>query len=348
MTTSKGSASTVMTSRDRDALAALTTERAAEKAADGYVIGADDLLDVRIPDLTDPQAMVGARLAPSASAGTTIASAPAFQQGLRVSAAGDINVQSLGIVHAKGLTPTALEVELSRRLIAAGILRAPQVSVQIAEYRSGVVAVIGSVERPGLYPVTRPHATIADLLWAAGGPSKDAGRVVEFVAGDGPRGGTPIRVDLEVLQHPESHGSGSGAACQGVQCTDLRFNAEVRPGDTISVGPAGSVTVDGWVDKPGAYPITRGLTLGGVIAAAGGHLFPADRTHTTVRRVAASGETLSFDVDLDAVSAGRIADVPITDGDVVHVPAAPERLAPWALWTVAREMVHVGGSVLLF
>lgn len=337
-----------MTNRDRDALAALTTVRAAEKAADGYVIGADDLLDVRIPDLTDPQAMVGARLAPSASAGTTIAAAPAFQQGLRVSAAGDINVQSLGIVHAKGLTPTALEAELARRLIAAGILRAPQVSVQIAEYRSGVVAVIGSVERPGLYPVTRPHATIADLLWAAGGPSKDAGRVVEFVAGDGPRGGAPIRVDLEVLQHPESHGSGSGAACQGAQCTDLRFNAEVRPGDTISVGAAGSVTVDGWVDKPGAYPITRGLTLGGVIAAAGGHLFPADRTRTTVRRVAASGETLSFDVDLDAVSAGRSADVPITDGDVVHVPAAPERLAPWALWTVAREMVHVGGSVLLF
>jgi polysaccharide export outer membrane protein len=222
------------------------------------------------------------------------------------------------------------------------------VSVQVAEYRSGVVAVIGSVERPGLYPVTRPHATIADLLWAAGGPSKDAGRVVEFVAADGPRGRAPIRVDLEVLQHPEARGSASGAACQGLQCTDLRFNAEVRPGDTISVGPAGSVTVDGWVDKPGAYPVTRGLTLAGVIAAAGGHLFPADRTHISVRRIATSGETVSFDVDLAAVSSGQVADVPITDGDVVHVPADPARLVPWSAWSVAREMVHVGGSVLLF
>src|SRR5438094_411681 len=29
-----------------------------------------------------------------------------------------------------------------------------------------VAAVVGSVERPGLYPLTRPGATIADLLWA--------------------------------------------------------------------------------------------------------------------------------------------------------------------------------------
>ncbi len=337
-----------MSTRDRDTLATLTTARAAEKAIDGYRIGADDLLDIRIPDLTDPQALVGTRLGQATGAGQTVAPAPAFQQGLRVNAAGDINVQSLGLVRATGLTPTQLEAELARRLVASGILRAPQVSVQVAEYRSGVVAVIGSVERPGLYPVTRPHATIADLLWAAGGPSKDAGRVVEFVAGGGPRGGTPIRIDLEVLQHPEVGGSASGAECQGVQCTDLRFHAEVRPGDTISVGAAGSVTVDGWVDKPGAYPVTRGLTLAGVIAAAGGHLFPADRTKTTVRRVSTSGETVAFDVDLAAVASGRIADVPITDGDVVHVPASPERLVPWGVWSVAREMVHVGGSVLLF
>jgi protein involved in polysaccharide export with SLBB domain len=129
---------------------------------------------------------------------------------------------------------------------------------------------------------------------------------------------------------------------------NLRFNAEVRPGDTISMGAAGTVTVDGWVEKPGAYPVTRGLTVAGVIAAAGGHLFPADRTKTSIRRVGAAGETRSFDVDLAAVASGSAHDVPITDGDVIHVPPDPTRLVPWGVWTVAREMVHVGGSVLLF
>jgi protein involved in polysaccharide export with SLBB domain len=343
-------AGAVMSSRDRDALLKLTAARTAEKPTDGYRIGPDDLLDVRIPDLTDPQSMVSARLGQTGATGAqAIAAAPAFQQGLRVSATGEINVQTLGLVKAAGLTPTELERELARRLIASGILRAPQPSVQVAEYRSGVVAVIGSVERPGLYPVTRPRATLADMLWAAGGPAKDAGRVVEFVAAGGPRGGAPIRVDLEVLLHPEATGSASGAECRGnVQCTDLRFNTEVRPGDTISMGAAGTVTVDGWVEKPGAYPVTRGLTVAGVIAAAGGHLFPADRTKTTVRRVGAAGEARSFDVDLAAVSAGSANDVPITDGDVIHVPPDPTRLVPWGVWTVAREMVHVGGSVLLF
>jgi polysaccharide export outer membrane protein len=336
-----------MSVRDRDSLAAITAARAAEKPSDGYRIGPDDLLDVRIPDLTDPQSLVTARLGQAGSAAQAIAAAPAFQQGLRVSASGDINVQTLGLVRAAGLTPTELEQELARRLVASGILRAPQPSVQVAEYRSGVVAVIGSVERPGLYPVTRPHATMADMLWAAGGPSKDAGRVVEFVAGDGARGGAPIRVDLEVLLHPEARAAAPGT-CRGIQCTDLRFNVEVRPGDTISMGAAGSVTVDGWVDTPGAYPVTRGLTVAGVIAAAGGHLFPADRSRTTVRRVGASGETRSFDIDLAAVAAGTASDVPLTDGDVVHVPPDPARLVPWGMWSVAREMVHVGGSVLLF
>jgi protein involved in polysaccharide export with SLBB domain len=342
-------AGAVMSTRDRDALQKLTAARAAEKPTDGYRIGPDDLLDVRIPDLTDPQAMVSARLGQTSGTGQQpIGGAPAFQQGLRVSATGEINVQSLGLVKAAGLTPTELEAELARRLLASGILRAPQPSVQVAEHRSGVVAVIGSVERPGLYPVTRPRATLADMLWAAGGPAKDAGRVVEFVAAGGPRGGAPIRVDLEVLLHPEATRSASSAECRGVQCTDLRFNAEVRPGDTISMGAAGTVTVDGWVEKPGAYPVTRGLTVAGVIAAAGGHLFPADRTKTSIRRVGAAGETRSFDVDLAAVASGSADDVPITDGDVIHVPPDPTRLVPWGVWTVAREMVHVGGSVLLF
>lgn len=349
-------AGAVMSTRDRDALLKITAARAAEKPTDGYRIGPDDLLDIRIPDLTDPQSMVSARLGGTGSAGAqAVAAAPAFQQGLRVSATGEINVQTLGLVKAAGRTPTELEGELARRLIASGILRAPQPSVQVAEYRSGVVAVIGSVERPGLYPVTRPRATLADMLWAAGGPAKDAGRVVEFVAAGGPRGGAPIRVDLEVLLRPEATGSASSAECRGAQCTDLRgntmnlrFNSEVRPGDTISMGAAGTVTVDGWVDKPGAYPVTRGLTVGGVIAAAGGHLFPADRSKTSVRRVGAAGETRSFDVDLAAVAAGTADDVPITDGDVIHVPPDPTRLVPWGVWTVAREMVQVGGNVLLF
>src|SRR5439155_12355076 len=166
----------------------------------GYRIGPDDLLDIRIPDLLEAQPQAASPHGAQGGAEVpTVSGAPTFQQGMRVTAAGEVSVPLLGMVPASGLTPTELEQDIGRRLVAADILRTPHVSVLVAEYRSRVVAVTGSVERPGLYPITRPGTTLADVLWAAGGPNRDAGRVVEFVpAGDGSAGNRPaLRLDLE-------------------------------------------------------------------------------------------------------------------------------------------------------
>jgi polysaccharide export outer membrane protein len=319
---------------DRARLEALAAERTSPAAEEGYRIGPDDLLDVRIPELLEAHAAAPAvRPGPAGAGMPTVAEAPIFQQGLRVDASGQVVIPTLGRIPAAGRTPGSLADEIARRLVAAGVLRNPQVSVLVAEHRSRVVAVIGSVERPGLYPLTRPAATLADLVWSAGGPSKEAGRVVEFVPA-GTRREAPIRLDLELLLHATGQ--------------EAPLNPQVRAGDVVSLSPAGSVHVDGWVDKPGSYPVTRGLTLSGAIAAAGGHLFPADRRHATVKRVLGPGEERLITVDLEEVARGRTGDIPVVDGDVVRVPPAPARLLPWGVWTLAREMVHVGGSVLLF
>mgnify|MGYP003622835286 CR=1 FL=1 len=66
------------------------------------------------------------------------------------------------------------------------------------------------------------------------------------------------------------------------------------------------------------------------------------------RRGTPGGGSRTFEVDLDAIADGRTADVPIADGDVVHVPVSVARVVPWSMWTIAREMIHVGGNVLLF
>ena len=334
----------LMSSQDRARLEALAAARANGPSNDGYRIGPDDLLDIRIPDVLDGQ---GAgplnRPAPGTPGPAAVAAAPAAQ-GLRVSDKGDITLPFIGQVHAEGLTPTELEAEIGRRLVKEGILRQPRVSVQIAEYRSRVVAVIGSVERPGLYPLTRPRATLADMIWAAGGPAKEAGRVVEFApaadsaparAEDAAPASAPLRLDLEQLLHaPVDHGRG--------------INPRVRPGDVVTVSPAGSVLVDGWVQKPGSYPCTRGLTLSGAVAAAGGDMFASDRHHATVKRTLGPGEERSFTVDLDAVREGKAADMPITDGDVVRMPASTLRVIPWGAYSLVKGLVYIGGSVPLF
>src|SRR5206468_1648517 len=121
---------------------------------------------------------------------------------------------------------------------------------------------------------------------------------------------SPLRLDIELLL--------------GLAGRDGRLpNPLARPGDVVSVAPAGSVLVDGWVEKPGSYPVTRGLTVSGALAAAGGQVFAADRRHATVKRVLGPGEDYSFTVDLEAVSHGTAADPPVVDGDVPRADARP-------------------------
>ncbi|HJQ84998.1 MAG TPA: SLBB domain-containing protein [Candidatus Binatia bacterium] len=335
--------------RDRERTAALIAQRSHEPGnGGGYRIGPDDLLEIRIPDLLEPNAVATAPRGPDGSV-PGVAGAPTFAQGVRVSASGDVGLPLLGQIRADGLTPTDLEGEIARRLVQRGILRQPQVSVAVIEYRSRVVAVVGAVERPGVFPATRPGATVSDLIWAAGGPSKDAGRMVQLVpAAPSPsRDGhpptdpnaiaarDPIRLDLEALLH--AGGAGNGAVA-----------IPVRPGDVISVGPAGAVTVEGWVGKPGSYPVTRGMSLAGAVAAAGGPLFPADRSKARVQRANGDGAQQVLTVDLDAVGRNEATDLVMMDGDVVRLPASTPRLIPWGVWTVAKELVRIGGNVLLF
>jgi polysaccharide export outer membrane protein len=332
------SSRSLVPARDRERLRQIAAARRARPLSEDYIIGADDLLEITIPDLADDPAR-GSSLRLVAASSTALSAAPAYGNGVRVSGEGDVTLPLLGAVRAAGLTPGALEQQLKRRLIADGILRRPDVHVFVAEYRSRVVSVIGAVARPGLYPLTGPDATLSEMLWAAGGPSDDAGRVIAFAPstrGAHTNGGAleaPIFIDLETLLER-----------QGDEMND----PPVRPRDVIKVSPAGSINVDGWVAKPGSYSVTRGLTVSGAIAAAGGHLFPADLDEVDVLRTFGAGEQERVRVDIAAVRAGEGEDVAVKDGDVIQLRAKRSRLVPWAIWKAVATLVHVGGNVVLF
>ena len=317
---------------DRARLVALAQQRRTVDGRDGYRIGPDDLLDIRIPDLVEKSGDLDQIGRVRGAVLPSVSEAPTYDRGQRVSSRGDVVLPYVGTVHVEGMTTSEVEADLARRLRAADLLRKPQVSVAVAEYRHSVVAVLGSVERPGLYPLTRPGATLADVIWAAGGASRDAGRLVTFT----PVGGSqPIQVDLEELIQPA-----------GIR--DAELNPRVAPGDVINIAPAGNVLVDGWVDKPGSYAVTRGLTVSGAVAAAGGRMFAGDGHNVTVRRTLGSNAQEVFTVDLLAVGDGRLPDVPIADGDVVRIPPSWVRVVPWGMWSFAKEMVNIGGSVPIF
>jgi len=74
----------------------------------------------------------------------------------------------LGRVVAEGKTPVGLGEHLAEELESRGYLRRPQVSVLVEEFASKRVSVIGSVARPGTFPLTS-GMTIVQAISLAGG-----------------------------------------------------------------------------------------------------------------------------------------------------------------------------------
>jgi len=120
-----------------------------------------------------------------------------------------------------------------------------------------------------------------------------------------------------------------------------------RPGDVLIVPNGGEVLVEGWVQKPGGYKITSGLTASGAIAAAGGTLFAADKDAVRLIRSGKHGERLTIPVDIAGIDKGHASDIPVQEGDVIQVPYSSVKIAPYGLGYLIGK-VGVGANIAAF
>jgi protein involved in polysaccharide export with SLBB domain len=116
----------------------------------------------------------------------------------------------------------------------------------------------------------------------------------------------------------------------------------VRPGDTISVPTAGSVTVVGWVYSPKTIPITPGLTVLGAVSAAGGALFAGNTKTVKLIRQKADGQSETMIVNLDEVQKHKAPNTPVEANDIVDVPYTAIRLPGYALYYAMLGIVQYG------
>src|SRR5262245_43849954 len=91
---------------------------------------------------------------------------------VRITTAGDINLPMVGRVHADGMTIDQLESELVERL--SKFIQHPQLGVNVTQFKSQPVNVIGYVNSPGVIQL-EGRKTLFEVLSMAGGPKPDAG-----------------------------------------------------------------------------------------------------------------------------------------------------------------------------
>ena len=333
-------------------------EIAAKRAHDSFSIdfgiGPGDVLEISVPDVDEGK-----------------------KREERISPQGTIELPIAGSLQVSGLSEPQLHDALTKAY--SKYIKDPQVDVFVKSYSSRQVAVVGMVNKPGLYTVNRRNETILDLIGEAGGMSDGAGSSIVFVPTSGSQSAVALNKTFASLQSSEKPPSddSSGATVAVAAQQRVQINAEepdtkaaanwqasssavpgtlapgsnsilinvtggnqsqlavaVRPGDLIMVPARGQVLVKGWVDKPGAYPITPGMTALGAVAAAGGEMFSSS---AMVLRASGGGAKIQLPVNLSDVASGQASDVQVQSGDIVIVERSVVGALPYLVYFLAQH-----------
>lgn len=251
---------------------------AASPAVAGYRIGPKDLLDIRVFEV------------------------PELNIERRVSEEGTISLPLIGDVPVQGLTDVELADRLKALLEAKYVQRA-SVAVQVREFRSRPISVIGAVRQPGNLALSG-RWTLLEALSAAGGLAENHGDTIYVLrrAENGLSDQIAISVDDLMVR------------------ADLNANIPIFATDVINVPAKVQVTVFclGEVASPGAvqFVSTERITLLTAIARAGGLTDRASKS-IRVKRRDRTGRDTEIEADYKRILAGKDPDMELQSGDVV-------------------------------
>jgi polysaccharide export outer membrane protein len=222
----------------------------------------------------------------------------------RVAADGTILLPLVGSVAVGGLTTVEAAERIAASLEATYLQRAT-VTVEVREFKSQEITVLGAVSEPGsLYMSSRWN--LFQAVTAAGGLTADSGNSI-FILRQADNGLTDqLEVPVDDL------------LVRG----DPVANVPLMAHDVINVPAARTVTVYflGEVATPGAVALsTRSpVTLLTAIARAGG-LTERAADRITLKRKQSDGTTLELEVSYDRLLAGVEADLELMEGDLIVV-----------------------------
>lgn len=287
-----------------------------------YVLGSQDSINVHVVDLDefDPKTL-GA---------------------IRIDDQGNIHLPLAGRIHAAGLTVEQLEKAIATRL--SKIMKDPEVSVSIAEYRNHPVSVLGAVKNPGVYQVTG-RKTLFEVLSLAGGLNPDASNRIKItrLASEGP------------LPLPNAAADQSGQfyiaelnVRDVMEAKNPDVNIDVRQNDVITVPKADLVYVVGAVRRSGGFPLNEKehISVLQAVSLAEGLDKVASAKHARILRQSSPGAARTeISINVQEILDGRAKDVSLQANDILFIPNS---VAKSAGLRALEAVIQTGTGVVIW
>jgi len=234
---------------------------------------------------------------------------------VRVNADGSVHLPYAGTLQVTGFSPAEFEQAITQALRDKGIVKEPNVTVDVMTAVNLTVNVLGQVASPKAVPLYAP-APLSFVIAQVGGLSGVAGHQLTILhhSDDLP---TSIEYD------PEAPNSAA-------------MNTLVHPGDIVSVSSRGVYFMGGEVNRPGIYPmggamsvgqtsvsggVVNHLTLLEALSQAGGITAIAARSKMHILRTE-DGKRVDIQVDQVKLSKGLIPDPILHPNDIVYIPTS--------------------------
>lgn len=213
--------------------------------------------------------------------------------GARISEAGQINFPLIGSVAISGLTVAAAEAKIAKMLRDGGFVLRPQVTISVGQIRSSVISILGQVAKPGRYPIEVVGTKASEMIAIAGGVLPTGSDIVTL---SGTRNGRPIKLDIDLPSI--------------LQAGKTELDVQVDNGDILYVDRAPTAFIYGEVQRPGMFPLLRGMTLMQALAQSGGLTPKGTQRGIKVHRRDANGNVAIIEIDMNA---------PVLRDDVIYV-----------------------------
>lgn len=238
-----------------------------------------------------------------------------------VSLDGMVELQYAGRVRAEGLSTEQLSREIEAKLTS--IVRNPKVTVEVSEYGSQPVSVLGAVNRPGVYQI-RGRKSLVEVLSLAEGLKAEAGNVIKITR---PKSSGPIPVP-NAKENATAQVTTAEVSAKGLMDASVpEANIQIRPHDVITVPRAELVYVLGSVRKPGGFPLAEreSITVLQALALAEGVEPAAVTQRARILRAAGSPTRTEVPIDVKKMLANAALDQPLLPNDILFIPNSSTR-----------------------